>query len=389
MKSPLHICFLAPESYPVLARKPTGTAGGAEVQQVLLARELARRGHHVTMVVKDYGQKSREMMDGVAAVVAPFRYFKSFGGHPAYFPGDTVSLLRILKAINADVYVLKEPVFLLFALALLRKLSGKRIVKWCAHIRECRRADPGFARRRYLQPMRSLYLWGTHHTDLAIFQTDEQRALAARELGWYGPVIRNLLPDAPQAAEASPAKDFDVLWVGAMNPHKQPERLLDLAEALPDLRFCIVGGAGADRALYDRVQRRALALPNVTFVGFVPFDQVGDFFRRARLFVLTSECEGFSNVCLQAWQAAIPVVSLQLDPDGIIATHQLGMVAGNPMNLVSQVQRLAADESRREALGRNGRRYYERYHSSEVLVPQYVNAFRGVPFAENAEPEHL
>jgi len=51
------ICFLGLDNLAVLApqygRHP---AGGEAVQQTLLARALARRGHEVSMVVADLGQ---------------------------------------------------------------------------------------------------------------------------------------------------------------------------------------------------------------------------------------------------------------------------------------------------------------------------------------------
>ena len=46
-----HICFVAPLAWPVLAHAADiDVIGGAEVQQAILARSLARAGYRVSMI---------------------------------------------------------------------------------------------------------------------------------------------------------------------------------------------------------------------------------------------------------------------------------------------------------------------------------------------------
>ena len=60
------VCFVALKSYGILAGDPrVGQIGGAEVQQVLIARELVRRGYRVSFVVHDYGQPDGLDCDGI------------------------------------------------------------------------------------------------------------------------------------------------------------------------------------------------------------------------------------------------------------------------------------------------------------------------------------
>ena len=55
--TPLKVCFVAGGIYPVLAARPDlPTAGGAEVQQFAIARELRERGVEVVFVGEDRGQ---------------------------------------------------------------------------------------------------------------------------------------------------------------------------------------------------------------------------------------------------------------------------------------------------------------------------------------------
>ena len=53
----LSLCFVAPYAWPVLAGDAShGIVGGAEVQQCILARVLARQGVRVSMVTLDFAQ---------------------------------------------------------------------------------------------------------------------------------------------------------------------------------------------------------------------------------------------------------------------------------------------------------------------------------------------
>ena len=52
-----HVCFLAPTTWPVLARDTAiPVVGGAEVQQSMIAPALVHRGYRVSMICYDYGQ---------------------------------------------------------------------------------------------------------------------------------------------------------------------------------------------------------------------------------------------------------------------------------------------------------------------------------------------
>src|SRR5689334_19504384 len=61
-----HICFVAPYVWPILARASNiEFIGGAEVQQSILARNLAKRGYRVSMICLDFGQPPIAEVDGV------------------------------------------------------------------------------------------------------------------------------------------------------------------------------------------------------------------------------------------------------------------------------------------------------------------------------------
>jgi glycosyltransferase involved in cell wall biosynthesis len=69
------------------------------------------------------------------------------------------------------------------------------------------------------------------------------------------------------------------------------------------------------------------SLPNVDYRGHVAPEQTLKVIGDASLLLSTSDGEGFPSVFLEAWAAATPVVSLQIDPDHKIRKDELGVVA--------------------------------------------------------------
>jgi glycosyltransferase involved in cell wall biosynthesis len=115
-----------------------------------------------------------------------------------------------------------------------------------------------------------------------------------------------------------------VLWVSSMQKLKRPELFLELAKAIPSVRFQMIGGSGGSKNFYEQIEETASKMPNLDFVGFVPYHKIDQYFDKAAIFVNTSVFEGFPNTFLQAWGRYAPVVSLNVDPDEIICKYKLG-----------------------------------------------------------------
>jgi glycosyltransferase involved in cell wall biosynthesis len=105
---------------------------------------------------------------------------------------------------------------------------------------------------------------------------------------------------------------------------------------------------------------------------YVPFDQVEKYFAEAALFVNTSAFEGFPNTFLQAMKYGVPVVSLKVDPDGMLARHGCGAVCdGDFDRLEREVSLLMSDRNRHLHASNCCRAYLERFHDKDILVPKY------------------
>jgi glycosyltransferase involved in cell wall biosynthesis len=99
-----------------------------------------------------------------------------------------------------------------------------------------------------------------------------------------------------------------VLFVGALTRQKGVDVLLEAAESLPELRFCLIGSTTADPSFGNWVQQRAEELNNVVLLGRVGDEEKLQWYRRAQVLVMPSRGEAFGLVALEAMACGIPVV---------------------------------------------------------------------------------
>jgi glycosyltransferase involved in cell wall biosynthesis len=162
-------------------------------------------------------------------------------------------------------------------------------------------------------------------------------------------MYRNLI--LPRAKPRTAPKDIDLLWVGRCQHIKRPHLFLDLVERLTEAR-CEMICPREDEELWQSVVTRAPGMSNLTFHERVPYHEIQETYDRARFLVSTSEAEGFPNVMIQAAQGAAGILSLELDPDGLIETFDAGFCArGDFEFFVSKARELLAESGNSQSMG--------------------------------------
>jgi len=363
------ICFVSPRNYAVLARDPAVRhVGGAEVQQALLGRELARRGHEVSFVIFDHGQRDGLELDGIRL-------------HTCYQPEAGMRFLRFvhprlsglwaaLNRAGAQIYYLRGASQDAAVVGAWCRLRRRPLIFALAHDMDC---DP---RLPLLGPFeRVLYRLGLRSASAIVSQTEQQRRGLLSAFGYESTVIRNSCPVPVAPPPPDPAGS--VLWVARLSPEKRPEWLLEVARAMPEQRFTVVGQANTGTPYGHELVERLSALPNVAVRGYVTHGEMPGLYAQAQALLCTSEAEGFPNVFLEAWARALPVVST-VDPDGVIARHGLGRVAGSVPELAAALRELLASEEARRECGRRARHYVEHSHDPRQCVDALERLIEGV-----------
>jgi glycosyltransferase involved in cell wall biosynthesis len=358
------ICFVGLGNLAVLAPEyGLHGVGGAELQQTLLAKALVARGYAVSMVVADYGQPDGAAWDGIKT----YKAYRLAAGLPVvrFIHPRWTGLWAAMKRARCDIYYTSCAGALLGQVVLFARQHGAKVVFRIASNSDC---DPRALLIRYWRDKR-LYRYGLRHADLVLSQTPEQQQALLKNFRRESRVV----PSMTEARGKRPAfeeRDISVLWVGNMRALKRPELLLQAARKLPELQFHIIGGPmPGSEALFEQVRGAAQEIPNVRFHGAVPYHEVGEFYERARVFVGTSEIEGFPNSYLQAWARGTPVVAF-LDPDRLIARHGMGRAVGNVSQMCEAIATLNGDPPSWQAASRRSSNYMdERFDSTRMIAP--------------------
>jgi glycosyltransferase involved in cell wall biosynthesis len=350
-----------------------GRIGGAELQQAIVGRELARRGHRVTFLVADPGGLDSpdpvpETLGGIRVIAYAGPRAPETGASTAPDSGkgwriarEAALLLRAILRAEADVYSVRSNHLCAVTVAGICRMLRKPFVFAAGHDGNC---DPERAHHP-LNPMVAVsYAAALRGASAVVAQGETQRDLIERNFGAKARVIpsaiRPMDPPAPGPREG-------VLWVGSIEPRKGPDRALEVASALPGVRFTMVGG-GVRGGWHDEVAARASALPNVSWLGPQAHHGTLGLFDRAALYLNTSRSEGFPNTFLEAWMRGAPVVSMDIDPDGCLARHGMGLTTGGVGETAQGILDLIGDPRRRDAMARAARFFAESRHGIDSVA---------------------
>ncbi|MFT5232186.1 MAG: glycosyltransferase involved in cell wall biosynthesis [Candidatus Krumholzibacteriia bacterium] len=358
------ICFVSMEVYPNLRPGVAEEAGGAGFQLVQLARGLRDRGYQVSFVVGDYGQEFVEEIDG-------FQVFRA--NRVAYdrsIKRGLTNLWRLFKAMKAaksQHYVLRSTRFLSFFVMLNAKLLNAKYTFMVANLPHCLREE-----LESLSPVfRRLYESSLNHAARVTVQSEEQQSLLLENFRIKAPIVPNGI-EVPQLEEPTEQPEYDFVWVASFKVQKRADHLIAIAKLLPNRKFLVVGGPGPNKAYSQGLIEQLKQLPNVTFAGFVNPDKVGQVYRQARLFLNTSDWEGFPNGFLYAWSRGIPACSLHINPDNALIEGGLGLVDESVDTLAAKMNELLDDPARYTEMARLCYQHVKRAHSLERSVDVFL-----------------
>jgi len=361
----LSVCFFSPGSYHFFNPGVVHPFGGAELQLYLLATVLAEDpAFAVSFVVGDFGQPRKETLQGVK--LYPFQTDKA-GPRAARIAGYYLRLWRLLKAIDAQVYIQRTAGVQTFAIALFCKLFRRKFVYMVAHDEDLSVSAPSWYGRGALSRMGwRLFSRGMRMADRVVVQHEGQREELSGSFGKAG-VVRLSAHHIPE--EGAPDERSFSLWVARCERWKQPGAFLDLARALPKMQFVMICPPSQEKEFFESVRRQALQLPNLTFCEYVPHREMEAYFRRAKFFVNTSRKEGFPNTFVEAARVGTPVLSLSVDPDGVLEEHSFGRVfGGDAARLAQGLTDLYEDSGEWLRLSGNAYAYASRRHNIRVAI---------------------
>jgi glycosyltransferase involved in cell wall biosynthesis len=347
---PPKLCVLLPDHW-------TAKKGGSEYQARILVDRLVRDFDvRVTYLTLDSDPDFRP--DGYR--IDCFSSRRGVRRYGTFF--DAFRLSRALEREAPDIIYQQVGCGHTGIAAHYARRSGCRMLWRVAHDSDVTRQHPDWMRpHRILE--RSFLEYGIRHAGTITAQTADQKSLLASNYGRSDAiVVRNFHPP-PSADERSRAPVSDkkrVVWVANVKPVKNPAAFVRLALRFagdPDVEFVMVGAWQATRAWIAEMTALMRTAPNVRYLGEQHQEEINALLWDTRAVVNTSYEEGFSNVFIQAWMRGVPVVSLRVNPDGLLDGKTLGFFSGSEEQLYNDLSKLTQSSHLREAMGETARAF--------------------------------
>jgi glycosyltransferase involved in cell wall biosynthesis len=113
------------------------------------------------------------------------------------------------------------------------------------------------------------------------------------------------------APSAGAPHEFTLLWAGRLEYRKGLSLGLEALGRIGDSRVrLLVAGRGPQRGELEALAQKLGLAGRVTFLGGVPYQEMGELFKSASAFLFTSLRDSFGSVVLEAMAHGLPVVAL-------------------------------------------------------------------------------
>jgi glycosyltransferase involved in cell wall biosynthesis len=371
IQSRISVCFVCPKAYPLLNPACQATFGGAEVDLYLLGTELAKDSEfRVSFVTADYGQPQQEIRENVTL-------FKSLTFHENSLLGAW-KIWRAMKNANADIYVQEASSLGSFLVSLFCRIHRKKFVYRTAHSDEC---DGTYIKRNLLAG--KLFLWAMRKADRLVTQNHSDKAGLKENFS----VEAEIIPNTIRCNNNLSGIRKHILWIARSAGFKHPERLLALAPQFPAETFVMICPKATEDNQYEHLQQKASAIANIHFIPKVNYNEVDKYYSGAKIYVNTSDSEGFPNAFVQAAAAGTAILSYAVNPDEFLTRFTCGLACGADMEKLKTGLAFLLENNRYIEIGQNGRKYAEQTHDITRIIEQYKTIFRDLVGKETKKPD--
>lgn len=273
-------------------------SGGVETHVKETSERFSKRGHEVTVVTADAGNKGRrrERRNGVTV-----RRYRSIAPDGAMHvcPQITAAVWR------SDASVVHAHNYHSFPLLFAAVGAGDRRFVVTTHYHGGS-ANP--VRNRLLSLYRPLGRWAVRRADEVIAVSEWEQDQLESDFGVDATVISNGV-DVERFAEATPTERERpyLLTVGRLERYKGVQHIIRAVSELPEYDL-LIAGTGSYRKELERIAREESVGGQTEFLGYVPDDQLMSLYSGAEAYVTLSEFESYGMTVPEAISAGTPCV---------------------------------------------------------------------------------
>jgi glycosyltransferase involved in cell wall biosynthesis len=163
-----------------------------------------------------------------------------------------------------------------------------------------------------------------------------------------------------------------VLYAGSFQPRKRVEVVIEQAARLPHVKFRLAGKGETEPHCRELAARRGCN--NVSFLGHVSPEQLGNEMRRADIFLFPSIQEGNPQVLLQAAACGLPSIAMELYRSDYVVDGKTGFLAKSDSDLTASLDRLVDEDALRRSCAAAAVSHASLFDWDEI-TRQWVNSF--------------
>lgn len=338
--------------------------GGAEQQAHLIAQYL-RSSYDVFFISIGHEEDQRLFDNGYKIyAIKPFQ----LAGNKMYFLSRG-EILNILKHERPDFIYQAVSYSATGIAAEYCNNSGAKLIWHIASDRDVAPSKFGKGQKGLFYFIEDKYAeYGKRNATHIIAQTQQQdNAMRHTYKRACDIILRNFHP-VPQDIMKKQLP-IQITWIANIKKLKQPEIFIKLCQKLchtKDVNFLMIGRKGPP-AYQNQLESQIRNCENLVYLGELDMDEVNRILSESHFLVNTSQYEGFPNTFIQAWMRRAPVVSLNVDPDGILRRERIGFHSKTFDQMLEDVARLIEDEPLRVDMGQRARSFAEKEFSMRNL----------------------
>ena len=344
-------------------------AGGAERQIILLANEMAKRGHHVYLVVLCENKSQYDIAKEINVIdltkVETSLKFNVINRFCAF--------KKTIEDIRPDITINYNIQGAYFSL-----LTGKKI---CGKVLYSERGDPydkeysGF--RKILRDITCA------NVDALVFQSEGAKNFFKINKNQKSIVIHNSVTVPQDKFPIAEKRDNRIVTVGRLHPQKNPWLLIDsfalIAERYPNISLEFYGDGDLREQLQNKID--TLKLSDRIHI-YASRKDIFSCIRTARLFVLSSDFEGMPNALMEAMALGLPCIAADCRPGGartLIDNMKNGIIVPvrNPKAMAEKISWILDNPLEAETLANNARMLGVT-HTNKVVFDMWDNFLKTV-----------
>lgn len=363
------LCFVIPRAYYLFNPNISGAedkVGGAQKQAYLLSIGLAEKEKfNVNFLVADLGQPDNEEIKGV-------KIWKSFNFSDNIFK-RTIKFIKTIKKINAETYIFRSAdIGVAFAIFYIKTFLKKKVLYMIASdVETTKKQQIKHSGKTSALAMQYVY----NKSDIITAQASQQAYSFEQDRKRKPNAIIKNIYSFKESEQINHQEKNTILWVGRLGKIKNPQIFINLANKFSKEKFVMIAPIVRDYIEYgEKIQNEARKVKNLKLVNYVKPTEINEYFKNAKIYVLTSELEGFSNTMAEAMMSECAVLSYNVNPDNILNVYECGFCANNDTEkFLHDFEKLNSDSKIRIRFGKNGANYIKKHHNKESIIENFAN----------------